>query len=254
MGPMDGYPDFRDTGIEGMRRFVEKVWQLFQITNSKLQITNEKDVKEILVKMHQTIKKVTEDIEKFHFNTAISAIMEYVNLLREKVVDSEQWIVNSGNSSNKSKHRTPNTVHKTQSNRFAEWDEALEVLLKLLAPFAPFITEEIWDRIKNYDLRLKNNKNIPKSSFVNPKSFDSINLQPWPKYNPEFVREEEVTIAVQVNGKLRAKLTLKAKSSRLKAEVIEAAKSDSKIQKWLEGKKIKNTIFIPGKLINFVTT
>ena len=214
IGPMDGYPDFRDTGIEGMRRFIEKVWQLFQITNYKLQITNENDAREILIKMHQTIKKVTEDIEKFHYNTAISAIMEFVNLLRDK---------------------TQNSKLKTQKSnmRCAEWDEALEVLVKLLAPFAPYMTEEIWVDVLGEKF--------------------SIHTSAWPKFVPELVKEETVTIAVQVDGKLRATLKRKAISGRLKAEVVEQAKADEKIKKWLSGKKLKNTIFVPSKLVNFVT-
>ncbi len=164
MGPMDGYPDFRDTGIEGMRRFIERIWDLC-ISYSDLVLVKGQDSREVLVKMHQTIKKVTEDIEQFHYNTAISAIMEYVNFLREKAVDSE---------------------HRTQSIRCAEWDEALEVLVKLLAPFAPFITEEVW-------------VNVLGNKF-------SIHTSAWPQFKPEFVKEETVTIVVQVNGKLRETL------------------------------------------------
>ena len=164
--------------------------------------------------MHQTIKKVTEDIEKFHYNTAISAIMEFVNLLRDK---------------------TQNSKLKTQKSnmRCAEWDEALEVLVKLLAPFAPYMTEEIWVDVLGEKF--------------------SIHTSAWPKFVPELVKEETVTIAVQVDGKLRATLKRKAISGRLKAEVVEQAKADEKIKKWLSGKKLKNTIFVPSKLVNFVT-
>jgi leucyl-tRNA synthetase len=240
MGPFDVMKPWSIAGVEGASRFLNKIWDLLQTDPASLKL-RESETKSISIKMHQTIKKVTEDIEKFHFNTAISAIMEYVNLLREKVVDSEQWIVNSGNSSNKSKHRTPNTVHQTQSNRFAEWDEALEVLLTLLAPFAPFLAEEIYQRLYSGNFKLS-------------QKFNSIHFQPWPKFNPKFVREEEVTIAVQINGKLRATLNVKTQMSNVKNDVVEAAKADSKIQKWLSGKKIQKIIFVPSKLINLVAS
>jgi len=245
LGPHDKGGAWKVEGIEGAHRFLKRVWSLFS-EHKDLFIQDKEQAKIILQMQHRTIQKVTEDIGKLQTHTAISAIMEYVNLLREKVVDSEQWIVNSGNSSNKSKHRTPNTVHKTQNVRYAEWDEALEVLLALLAPFAPFMAEEIYQRnfAGNSKFQIPNSKMSHK--------FNSIHLQPWPKYNPEFIKEETVTIAVQVNGKLRATLSLKAKSSRLKTIVIEAAKADEKIKKWLTGKEIRKSVFVPGKLINFV--
>ena len=109
----------------------------------------------------------------------------------------------------------------------------MEVLVKLLAPFAPYMTEEIW-------------VDVLEGKF-------SIHTSAWPKFVPELVKEETVTIAVQVDGKLRATLQLKAKSSKLKAEVLDHAKADEKIKKWLKGKKLKNTIFVQGKLVNFVT-
>lgn len=107
MGPMDGYPDFRDTGIEAMQRFVFRLWRLF---NSKTEENNDPKVD---IKMHQTIKKVTEDIEQYHYNTAISAVMEYVNMLYE--------------------------YKPTRKN--------LEVLALLLAPFTPHLCEEVWNNI-----------------------------------------------------------------------------------------------------------
>jgi leucyl-tRNA synthetase len=119
IGPFDRGGDFRDTGIEGMRRFVEKVWGLYQVSGSQIQIVNEED---LLRKMHQTIKKVTEDIDKFHYNTAISAIMEYVNILKTQV--------SSGEKNNK---KTPDL-----------WRKALKTLALLVAPFAPHLAEEAW--------------------------------------------------------------------------------------------------------------
>jgi leucyl-tRNA synthetase len=203
LGPMDGYPDFRDTGIEGMRRFVEKVWRL-----CNRDLCEEKDSKEVSIKLHQTIKKVTKDIQKFHYNTVIASIMELVNTLRaqEKVAK-----------------------------------ESILVLTQLLAPFAPHLAEHVWCEV------LGEKFSVHKSS--------------WPKFDPKLVKEEFVTIAVQVNGKLRATIELKAENlpagrqgSKLKEEVIKMAKEDEKVQKWILGKKIKKEIFVSGKLVNFATS
>ncbi len=247
MGPMDGYPDFRDTGIEGMRRFVEKVWQLFQISNfssrgrstsgGQFPISNEKDKKKILIKMHQTIKKVTEDIEKFHYNTAISAIMEFVNILREKVAAESAL---SGSSSTRPRgtaggvRSATRTRHSADTKiRCEEWDEVLRVLALLLAPFAPHMAEEVW-------------VNVLGEKF-------SIHTSSWPKYDPKLVKEETATIIVQVDGKLRNTIKIKTQDSKLKAEVVKLAKTDLRIKKWLKGKTIIDTVFVPGKLVNFVT-
>ena len=169
MGPMDGYPDFRDTGIEGMRRFVDRIWELYK-DHKNVVLETEEDAKEVLIKLHQTIKKVTEDVEKFHYNTAISAIMEFVNLLREKAMMS-----------------------KSTNRRItcAEWDEALSVLTQLLAPFAPFLSEEVWVGVLN-------------------KKF-SVHTSSWPQFEPELVKEDTVTFIVQVNGKLRATFEIESK-------------------------------------------
>ena len=104
--------------------------------------------------------------------------------------------------------------------------------MPLLAPFTPHLAEEVW-------------VNTFAEKF-------SIHTSSWPKHEPELVKEEKVVIAVQVNGKLRATLKLKAESSKLKREVVEYAQKDAKVKTWLEGKEIKKIIFVSGKLINFV--
>lgn len=119
MGPMDGYPDFRDTGIEGMRRFTERIWKLFEVEGVSL---TEDENRVLEAKMHTTIKKVTSDIESFKYNTAIAAIMEFVNAL----VD---------HSHNKNEQKA------SKRNIF---DECQMILAQLLAPFAPHLMEELW--------------------------------------------------------------------------------------------------------------
>ncbi len=196
MGPMDGYPDFRDSGIEGMSRFLKKVWRLFQITNDKKQITN----KEVNYKLHQTIKGVTDDIKLFKYNTSIAKIMELVNVLS-----------NSQESITK---------------------DCLVVLAKLLAPFAPHLAEELWYEILDQSI--------------------SIHVSEWPKYDEKYLIEDQVTMVIQVNGKLRSQITINNKQITNKEQITNLAKADEKIKTWLEGKKIKKEIFVPGKLVNFV--
>jgi leucyl-tRNA synthetase len=116
MGPMDGYPDFRDEGIEGMRRFVVRLWKILNLEAIGL---DEKKEKELRVKINQTIKKVTEDIEKFSYNTAISHIMVFVNYLED-------------------------LKNNSQKGESEVWNEALKNLVLLVAPFAPHLAEEVW--------------------------------------------------------------------------------------------------------------
>ncbi len=124
MGPMDGSPDFRDTGIEGMQKFVNRVWNIF--VNGEKTSFEENDVDEIYSKAHKTIKKVTEDVNSFRYNTAISAIMELVNLIQKKSKES----TSSKESFDKEK-----------------WNNSLKILALLIAPFAPHLAEEAWVEI-----------------------------------------------------------------------------------------------------------
>jgi leucyl-tRNA synthetase len=222
MGPMDGYPDFRDTGIEGMKKFVDRVWNIYK--NYKDIVINDVDDKEkIRIKMHKTIKKVTEDIEKFHYNTAISAIMEYVNLLRENAV----------------KYKTKN-VSKVKSNDV--WKEALENLALLLAPFAPFMTEEVWEKYINAKMKRKQS------------SFKSIHKSSWPKYDSNVVKDREVNVVIQVNGKLRSVIKVDRRYIKDKEKIIKFAKEDKKISDWIANRKINDTIYVTGRLVNFVVS
>lgn len=192
MGPMDGFPDFRDTGIEGMRRFLQRIWQLFNAKNADRQSNQSTS------KMHQTIKKVTDDVQEFKYNTAIASLMEYVNVLREHGASKDQ----------------------------------LEALALLLAPFAPHIAEEAWVEILGKDF--------------------SIHKAKWPEYDKKYLVEDEVTIAIQVNGKLRDTLTLDKQRSTDEQFVVEKAETLEKIKPWIDGKKVKNKVYIEGKIVNFV--
>lgn len=193
MGPMDGYPDFRDSGIEGMSRFLKRVVKLFEAKDAKP--SNDNLIK-VCSKTHQVIKKVTDDITEFKYNTSIAAIMELVNTIQE----------------------------------FGADNKILKTLVQLLAPFAPHITEELWSEVL--------------------KEEGSVHTSKWPKYDESYLKSEKVTVAVQINGKLRS--TIEVDSNSEKEDVLELAKKDEKILKWLVGGTIKKEIFVPNKLVNFV--
>jgi leucyl-tRNA synthetase len=178
---------------------LDKVWNLFGKEKSVIPEEEDKEIEKLI---HKTIKKVTEDIENFRFNTAVSALMILVNELQNK--------------------------------NYGIWH--LKTLLLLLAPFAPHISEELWQKhfVKTSNFRLQN----------------SILRQPWPKYDPKLIKEEMITLVIQVNGKVRDKIEVEADISEEKAK--ELALSCEKIKKWIEGKEIKKVIFVPGKLINIV--
>ncbi len=194
LGPFILGGDFYDTGIEGMHRFVKRIWTLFtRISNSKFPISNESQRV-----MHKTIKKVTEDIENLRYNTAIAGLMEYYNFLSKQESISK---------------------------------EEIKTLLLLIAPFAPHFTEELWIRIKEKS---------------------SIHASQWPSYNPKFLTESEVTIIVQINGKIRDTLRASLEKSENQQLIEKLAKKSRKIKKYLNDRKIKKVVYVKDRVINFV--
>jgi len=206
--------DWSDQGVEGSARFLNRVWRLSYEQHHRLQDVKplpfgavlEGEQKFLRQKIHKTIKKVTEDIERFHFNTAISAIMELVNEIYVSEV----------------KDRTDEI--STRVTR-----EAIETTVLLLSPFVPHFGEELWKALGNRDSMMKN---------------------AWPDFDREAVLEEEILIVVQVNGKLRDRVTVPA--SYGEEEVKTWALKSERIQKLIEGKKIKRVILVPRKLVNIV--
>lgn len=195
MGPMDGYPDFRDTGIEGMARFVNRLWRLF----SQYKKSDSGAPEEVVRKLNKTIKKVTEDIEVYHYNTAISSIMEFANLL--------------GKTDYRGK-------------------DVLGPFVQLLAPFAPHLAEEVWREILGHNA--------------------SVHVSSWPKYDDKLATEDNVTIAVQVDGKLRGTILVQLADASDKDKVEQIALENQTVKKWLEGKRHRS-VFVPARLINFIT-
>jgi leucyl-tRNA synthetase len=206
--------DWSDQGVEGSARFLNRVWRLFYEQHRQLQNVKslsfgailEGNQKSLRQKTHRTSKKVTEDIERFHFNTAISAIMELVN----EIYVSE---VRGGTDE--------------ISKRVIR--EAIETVIVLLSPFVPHFTEELWEALGNRG---------------------SIVETPWPDYDPEAVSEEEILIVIQVNGRLRDRMTIP--TSYGEEEVKAWALKSERIRKLVEGKEIKRVILVPKKLVNIV--
>lgn len=197
--------EWSDQGVEGCFRFLQRVWRLVEELMPMLNAPSgdEKADREVRRLVHKTIKKVTDDIEgRFNFNTAISAIMEMVNVL----------------NSSKGKPVSGKVIR-----------EAVETLLLLLAPFAPHITEELWERLGHET---------------------SIHLMSWPVADEAAMAEEEVEVVVQVNGKVRTKILMPAEITE---EVMkEAALKHEKISSLLEGKTVVKVITVPRKLVNIV--
>lgn len=190
VGDFEKTAPWSTSSIKGCRRFLDRVWGLQEI------LTDGDTYREVVQsKVHKTIQKVSEDIESLKFNTAIAAMMELLN-----------------------------EVYATGAINKAEF----RTLLILLNPFAPHITEELYETYCG----------------------GILSEQEWPKYDPELCKDDTVEIAVQVNGKVRAKIDIAVGAE--KDDVIAQAAADSKIAEILEGKTIRKQIYVPNKLVNFV--
>jgi leucyl-tRNA synthetase len=207
--------EWSDQGVEGSFRFLGRVWRIVEeylddVKNVKPfagKVDLAGDMKDLRRKTHQTIKKVTDDVdERFHFNTAISAVMELVNALYQV--------------------KRP---EKGDAASLSVIREALETVVILLAPFVPHITEEIWEMMGQGDQLVD---------------------VPWPVHDPAVASEEEITIVIQVNGKLRGRLVVPAGESDEK--IKELALKDEKTGRFLEGKKPLKVVYVPKKLVNIV--
>lgn len=196
MGPLDASIAWSTTGLDGARRFLDRIWRLFVQENGQITDKVVSSGTELEKVYHQTVKKVSEDYEGLRFNTAISQMMVFIN------------------EANKSE-RIP--------------QEFAEGFVKLLAPIAPHLAEELWEKL-GYN--------------------ETISYQSWPAFDETKLVDDEVEIVVQVNGKLKAKLMISKEATR--EEMEEIAKSDEKVQEQIEGKTIRKVIAVPGKLVNIV--
>ena len=190
MGPFSQPVAWSTNGLIGGRKFLERVWKL------KDKINDNAGNGAIDNLLHKTIKKVGEDIESFKFNTAIAQMMILVNHMTDaESMDREQY----------------------------------EALLKILAPFAPHLTEELWSELGHKQ---------------------SIFKEEWPKFDPELIKDETIELVVQVNGKVRETLEVDAGISEEEAKKI--AQESANVKKWTEGKKIEKVVFVKGKLVSIV--
>ena len=201
LGPWDRGGDWDDSSIQGHYRWLNRVWAL-----ARGQVAGRQDAESrgrLRRLTHRMIKKVSEDIAAFRFNTMLAAMMEFTNALgREREagpVDIEAW------------------------------EEAITSLLLCLAPAAPHITEELWHR-----------RGLPYS----------VHKQSWPSWEPAVVVEETITLVVQVNGKVRARL--EAPAGLDEGEARRAAEADRTVQRFLDGKTVHRIVHVPDKLVNFV--
>ena len=191
LGPVEASKPWDTNGIDGCHRFLKKFWKLFQ-----QELVDEDPTKEELKSLHKLIKKVSTDIEVFSYNTSVSAFMVCTNEL---------------------------TQQKCRNLRI------LRTLVTVLAPFAPHITEELWEQTGGEG---------------------SVCDTEWPTWNEDYLVEDEVQMPVSFNGKARFQINLPATAS--KEAIIEAAMSDERSQKYLEGKQVVKTIVVPGRIINIV--
>jgi leucyl-tRNA synthetase len=213
--PPDRDLDWQDTGIEGIQRFLARVYRFFvrnacpdhPESQKPIPVQLSPDARAIQRKLHQTIKRVSDDFQgRWHFNTCISAIMELLNALYA----AEDAIGR-------------NTVPVPLLA------EVQRSLVLLLAPFVPYLATELWEMLGEKGTLLR---------------------APWPKYDAELAKEEELEIPVQINGKLRSKILVSADATE--EFVLESALGDVKVKAAIAGKQIVKKIYVPGKMVNLV--
>jgi len=195
LGPFQEGGDYRDEGIQGPYGFLHRLWDTVLPVEELRDGPPDPGVER---KLHRTIRQVTEQIPELHYNTAIAALMEYLNTVRA-------------------------------GGRQAARSE-VEPLVVMVAPFAPHIAEELWSRLGHEE-----------------SIFEGDN---WPAFDPEKAREEQVAVAVQVNGKLRGTVQVEPGASRESVEAL--ARDQENVARHLEGRKVRRVVFVPDRLVNFV--
>jgi leucyl-tRNA synthetase len=199
LGPLEAMKPWNPRGIEGVHRFLQKVWRECVTAEGEVNPKISDTIPETLELeklLHETIKKVGEDIEGLRFNTAISQMMIFVNALQK-------------------------APHVSRSSMLA--------FLQLLAPFAPHLAEELWERLGQKP---------------------SIQQAPWPQFDPAKLASDQVKIVFQVNGKFRGDQLVPAGITE--AEAVKIAKENARVAPHLAGKVIKRVVFVPNKILNLV--
>ena len=201
IGPWEQGGAWSTTGIQGVSRWLNRVWGI--ATREANELRGSEGSGDLKRATHKTIKKVSADIERFSFNTCVAALMELTN--------------------------TMNRVWDSRAVSPETWQESVDALLLMLAPLAPHVAEELWQK--------------------NGRPY-SIHSQSWPTWEEAFVQDAEVTLIVQVNGKLRDRITVA--SGILEEDAKALALASDKVQSQLEGKEVRRVIYVPGKLVNVV--
>jgi leucyl-tRNA synthetase len=203
LGPWDEGGPFDLSGIAGIWRWLNRVWTLVLDAPETAALPDAAATREMRRLTHRTIQRVTDDFDRFRWNTAIAALMECTNGLARL---REQGPVDT-----------------------AAWAEATEALVLMMAPLTPHIAEELWAQMgRPY----------------------SVHTQPWPVYEPALTAAEEVTLVVQVNGKLRDRLTVPADIAEDQAKNL--ALASEKVRSQLNGSQVERVIYVPGRLVNVV--
>ena len=197
MSPLEDGGDWETSGVAGCRRFLDRVWRLAQDEDGRL-TDAAVDNPELERTLHNAIRKVREAVDSLKFNTAISDLMVFVNEATKADALPKSW---------------------------------LDAFVRLLAPFAPHLAEELWAQLGHGQ---------------------SIAYAPFPEYDEAKLAADTITIAVQVNGKLRA--TIEVAADVGKDDALAAAQAEQNVQRFMEGKTLRKEIFVPGKLINFVVS
>ncbi|MHB1865308.1 MAG: leucine--tRNA ligase [Candidatus Saccharimonadales bacterium] len=204
--PLEMWIRWDPQGVPGAYRFLSRLWILVNeyLEASDGELDN-KLVEQLKYVIHPTIKKVTLDIEANRYNTAISATMASLNELYK--------------------------IKASSLVKSAAWQEALESLVCLIAPFAPHIADELWQQLGHST---------------------SVHIDSWPKWDEKYLVKDRITVVIQINGKVRDELLVSVGASE--AEITSSAKDKDKVQKYLEGKDIQKVIYVQDKLINIVTS
>jgi leucyl-tRNA synthetase len=209
--------DWNDHGVEGASRFLNRVWRFVLARADEIRAAGGRAApsseagRAFRRTVHETIARVTDDIEHdFHFNTAISAIMELVNALHAFDAATAEG--------------------GAAAERGPLLREAVETALLLLGPFCPHITEELWSRLGHAD---------------------SLFRQRWPEADPEALVKEEVTVVLQVDGKVRGRLVVDTGAGEERVRAL--ALADEKVRPWVDGRRIERVVVVPNRLVNIVT-
>ena len=202
MGPWEGGGDWSDSGINGVARWVNRLWD--QLTDPSNRPSDNAGPgpadREVRRALHQTLRQAAQDFERFKYNTAIAAMMSFTNVLAAAA--SEQRLSREA------------------------WDEAAQGLVLLLAPLAPHLAEEMWERLGQAY---------------------SIHQQPWPQWDAALAAVEEATLVVQVNGKLRDRITVDAGISEEDAKSV--ALASDRVRAYTDGKSVDRVVFVPGRYL-----